>query len=127
LVRLQERRPLAHDVVVAPLLLPKRLFYLLGVAPGFVEAAFDLLQARLRRLLLLNDLDGRFPVSAGDEFPRLAFFGGDELLLFGGVVREHLLVSYRPCRRHMKPLEVLELVLDGVFEQDLRVALLDTC
>jgi hypothetical protein len=41
------------------------------------------------------------------------------------VVGEHLLVGHRAGRRHLKLLEVVELVLDGSFEQDLGVTLLD--
>jgi hypothetical protein len=86
----------------------------LRILPGLYEATFDLLQGSLRLLLLLDDLDRRLPLPARREFPCLALSGGDELLLLGSVAGEHLLVGHRPRRRHLEPLQVLQLVLNGV-------------
>ena len=76
-------------------------------------------------MFLLDDLDGRLPLPAGGEFPRLPLPDGDRLLLLGGVVRQHLLIGHSARRRHLQLLEVVELILDGVLEEYLRVALLD--
>jgi hypothetical protein len=106
-VLLHQGRPLTYEVVVAPFLLPESLLHLLGVAPGLHEATLDLLQARLRLLLLLDDLEGRLPLPPRRELPRLSLFNGDGLLLLCGVARQHLLVGHRPRGRHLELLQVI--------------------
>ena len=59
------------------------------------------------------------------ELAGLALFDGEGLLLCDGVVGEHLLVGHRAGRSDLELLQVLELILDGVLQQYLRVALLD--
>jgi hypothetical protein len=125
LVFFHEGGPLAHHVVVAAFLVAEGLLHLLGVFAGLFEAALYLRQARLGLLLLLDHLDGGLPLAPAGELARLALLDGQDLLLGGGIVGEHLLVGHRARRRYLQLFEVLELVLDGVFEQYLGVALLD--
>ena len=72
-----------------------------------------------------DDLDRGFPLAPAGELAGLAFLDGEGLLLCDGVVGEHLLVGHRAGRGDLELLQVLELVLDGVLQQYLRVALLD--
>ena len=55
----------------------------------------------------------------------LALLDGEDLLLARGVVGQHLLVGHRAGGGHLELLEVFELVLHGVLEQYLGIALLD--
>ena len=125
LVLFHEGGPLAHHVVVAALLLAEGPLHLLRVLAGLLEAALDLGQGGLGLLFLLDDLDRRLPLAPGGELPGLPLLGGHDLLLRRGVVGQHLLVGHRARRGHLQLLEVVQLVLDGVLEQDLGVALLD--
>src|SRR5215216_2777087 len=115
----------AHHVVVATLLVAERLLQLLGVLAGLFETRLDFGEARLCLLLLLDDLDCGLPLAPARELAGLTLFDGQGLLLCDGVVGEHLLVGHRAGRCDLELLQVLELILDGVLEQYLRVALLD--
>ena len=101
------------------------MLHLLGVLPGLLDPGLDLGQRSLGLLLLLDDLYGGLPLSPGGQLPRLALLDRHDLLFGGSVVCEHLLVGHRSGRRHLKLLEVVQLVLYGRFEQDLGVTLLD--
>ena len=107
LVLLHEGGPLAHHVVVAALLVAEGLLHLLGVLAGLLETARYLRQARLRLLLLLDHLDGCLPLAPAGELARLALLDGQDLLLRGGVVGEHLLVGHRTGRRDLQLLQVI--------------------
>src|SRR5215216_1341872 len=115
----------AHHVVVATLLVAERLLQLLGVLAGLFETRLDFGEARLCLLLLLDDLDCGLPLAPARELAGLTLLDGQGLLLCDSVVGEHLLVGHRAGRRDLELLQVLELILDGVLKQYLRVALLD--
>src|SRR5918998_5224403 len=125
LVLLHQGGPLAHDVVVAALLVAEGPLHLLGVLARLLESGLYIDELRLGLLLLLDHLDGGVTLAATGELPGLALLDGEDLLLARGVVGEHLLVGHRAGRGHLQLLEVLELVLHGVLEQYLWVALLD--
>src|SRR5687767_7932731 len=122
---LHQSRAFAHHIVVAALLVAERLLQLLGVLAGLFEACLDICETGLPLLLLLDDLDCGLPLASARELAGLALFDGQGLLLCDSIVGEHLLVGHRAGRRDLELLQVLELVLDGVLEQYLRVALLD--
>ena len=60
---LHQGRTFAHHVVVAALLVAERLLQLLGVLAGIFQTRLDIREARLRLLLLLDDLDRGFPLA----------------------------------------------------------------
>ena len=91
---LHQRGTFAHHVVVTALLVAEGLLQLLGVLAGIFQTGLDFCEARLRLLLLLDDLDGGLPLAPAGELAGLALFDGQGLLLCNSVVGEHLLVGH---------------------------------